>query len=182
MIETQRMRLRPWREADRDAFAALLADPEVMRDHGGPLDRAASDAKFDGYGAAFRSHGFCRWAIEDRDGGFLGYVGVMPVAADHPLGPHLDIGWRLLRRAWGHGFATEGAQAALRDVFARIGPAEILAYAAADNARSQGVMARLGLRRDPARDFTALYDGRPWRGLVWVARPDAALAPGQGRG
>jgi RimJ/RimL family protein N-acetyltransferase len=170
MIETPRIRLRCWREADREAFAAMNADPEVMLDQGGPLSREKSDAKLDRYAAAFVSYGFCRWVTEARDGEFLGYAGIMPSPSEHPLGPHFEIGWRLVRRAWGHGYATEAAGAALKDAFDRAGLVEVLAYTSPDNLRSQAVMARLRLRRDPARDFTADYNGlRAWRGLVWVA-------------
>ena len=167
ILETPRLRLRRWQEADRHAFAALHAHPEVMRDYGGPLDRAQSDAKLDRYIAAFARHGFARWAIEDRGGVFLGYAGVMPSPPAHPLGPHAEIGWRLMRDAWGHGYATEAASAALRDAFTRCRLTEVIAYTAADNPRSQAVMARLDLRRDPARDFSAVYESGIWHGLVW---------------
>ncbi len=172
IIETPRLRLRPWRESDRDAFAALNADPQVARDLGGPLSRAASDAKLDRYIDTFRRHGFCRWAIETRDGDFLGYAGVMPPREDHPLYPHCEVGWRLERDAWGHGHATEAARAALDDVFTRVGLTEVVSFTAANNLRSQAVMARLNLTRDVSRDFT-LHDERmgPWHGLVWFARP-----------
>lgn len=172
IIDTPRLRLRPWREADRDAFAALLADPEVMHDLGGPVGRAASDAKLDRYMAAIRRHGTCRLAIEDLSGRFLGYAGVMPAADGHPLGPHFDIGWRLRRAAWGQGYATEAAAAALADAFGRLGVAEVLAYTAPDNPRSQAVMRRLRLRRDPSRDFVLRRAGAgDWQGLVWSVRP-----------
>jgi len=171
IIETPRLRLRPWREVDRAAFAALNADPEVARDLGGPLTQATSDAKLDRYTAAFDRLGFCRWATETHAGEFLGYAGVMPAGPDHPLGHHHEIGWRLKRTAWGHGYATEAAKAALNDGFARVGLAEVLSYTAADNVRSQAVMGRLQLERDAARDFVAQYEGvGAWRGLVWVAR------------
>jgi RimJ/RimL family protein N-acetyltransferase len=171
IIETPRLRLRPWRETDRAAFAALNADPEVARDLGGPLGRAASDAKLDRYIAAFNRLGFCRWAIETRDGDFLGYAGVMPPRDDHPLHPHCEVGWRLRRAAWGFGYATEAARAALDDVFTRVGLTQVLSYTSADNLRSQAVMLRSKLTRDPSRDFVLLDDrlGR-WHGLVWVAR------------
>jgi RimJ/RimL family protein N-acetyltransferase len=172
VIDTPRTRLRCWREADRKPFAAMHAHPEVMRDAGGPIGRAASDAKLDRYAAAFSRHGFCRWAAESRDGRFLGYAGIMPSPEDHPLGPHFHIGWRLTRSEWGRGYASEAARAALRDVFTRVGLEEVVAYTAPDNPRSQAVMDRLRLQRDPSRDFTAHYDGvGAWHGLVWIARP-----------
>jgi RimJ/RimL family protein N-acetyltransferase len=169
IIDTPRTRLRWWREGDRDAFAALHADPEVMADYGGPLDRAQSDAKLDRYAAAFARGGFGRWAVESTAGAFLGYAGIMPSRPEHPLGPHVEIGWRLVRSAWGQGYATEAATAALRDGFARCALAEVIAYTAPDNLRSQAVMARLRLRRDPSRDFSAPDGRRTWHGLVWVA-------------
>jgi RimJ/RimL family protein N-acetyltransferase len=166
------MRLRSWEDADRDPFAAMHTDPAVMHDYGGPISRKESDTKLDRYRMAYRQHGFCRWAIECKEGAFLGYAGIMPSRPDHPIGAHIEIGWRLVRRAWGHGYATEAARAALDDAFLRIGLSEVVAYTAPDNLRSQGVMARLGLERDPSRDFTADYDGiKGWRGLVWVAHP-----------
>ena len=121
MIETPHIRLRCWRESDREVFAAMNADPEVMLDQGGPLSREKSDAKLDRYTAAFVRYGFCRWVIEARDGEFLGYAGTMPSPSEHRLGPHVEIGWRLVRRAWAHGYATEAAGAALKDAFDRAG-------------------------------------------------------------
>jgi RimJ/RimL family protein N-acetyltransferase len=93
----------------------LNAAPEATWDLGGPLGRSESDAKFDRYAATFERHGFCRWALEDLSGQFLGYTGVMPSRAGHPLGPHADISWRLVHAAWGRGYATEAAKASLRD-------------------------------------------------------------------
>ena len=168
-LKTDRLVLRNFRADDREAFAALNADPEVMHDLGGPLPRRASDAKLDRYRATFEQHGFSRFAIEDKDGALVGYSGVMPAAFDHPLAPHAEIGWRLARSAWGKGYATEAARAVLDDVFARVGLDEVLAYTAIDNLRSQAVMERLGLRREPLLDFDVLNDDVPWHGLVWVA-------------
>jgi RimJ/RimL family protein N-acetyltransferase len=170
VLDTPRLRLRCWRETDRDGLAAMHADAEVMADYGRRLSRMESDARLDRYAAAFERYRIGRWAAEDRAGDFLGYVGIMPSMPEHPLGPHMEIGWRLVRRAWGYGYATEAAQAALADAFERVGLEEILAYTGPDNVRSQAVMARLRLERDPARDFTAHNDGIAWRGLVWSAR------------
>jgi len=172
VIDTPRTRLRCWQQTDREAFAALNAHPEVMRDLGGPISRAISDAKLDRYVAAFERLGFCRWAVESRGGEFLGYAGVMPSSNDHPLGPHFEIGWRLMRDAWGRGYATEAAAAALHDAFARAGLNEVVSYTAPGNLRSQAVMNRLHLRRDPSRDFAVNDEGLGiWHGQVWVGRP-----------
>jgi RimJ/RimL family protein N-acetyltransferase len=171
MIQTNRLLLRPWRADDGRAFAQLHADPTVMADLGGPMDRLASDRKLDRYRTAYLEHGVSRWAVEDAEGNFVGYAGVMPrPAADHPLGPHHEIGWRFVRSVWGRGYATESAQAALKDAFEHRELQEILSYTSADNLRSQAVMARLRLQRDESRDFVADYGRGPWRGLVWVAR------------
>ncbi len=179
-IETDRLRLRAWREHDRGAFADLNADPVVMADLGGPLVRESSDAKLDRYIDAFRLRGYGRWLVETRAGSFLGYCGVMPAPVDHPIGQHVEIGWRLRRDAWGKGYATEAAHAALTDAFRRVRLTEVLAYTSADNHRSQAVMRRLRLRRDASRDFE-IYDDRlgRWRGLVWATTP-GSFAAGDG--
>jgi len=153
----------------------MNADPEVMHDLGGTLDREESDRKLDQYAEAFDKFGYGRWVVEGSingtQPGFLGYAGIMPNReADHPLGHHDDIGWRLRREAWGHGFASEAARACLLDAFCRVGLSEVMAYTAADNVRSQAVMRRLELQRTTSLDFTSHYDGfGTWHGLVWVA-------------
>lgn len=167
IIETARLRLRPWRESERDAFAQMHADPAVMVDAPRPLTRETSDRKFDRYVAAFQSHGFCQWALETLGGDFLGYAGATRIGNDHPLGAHVGAGWRLVRQAWGHGYASEATLGAFDDLFRRIGVTQVLAYTSPDNARSQAVMVRLGMRREWRLDFAA--DG--WTGLVWSAEP-----------
>jgi RimJ/RimL family protein N-acetyltransferase len=169
LLRTARTSLRPWRKADASAFAALHADAEVMRDLGGPLSRSQSDDKLHRYLAAFAEHGFCRWAVDDLDGDFIGYAGVMPIPAHYPVAPGFEIGWRFVRSAWGKGLAFEAAAAALKDVFVRTELTEVLSFTAPDNVRSQALMRRLELRRDEDRDFTVDCDGVAWRGLVWVA-------------
>ena len=171
-IRSERLTLRNWRESDRAAFAALNNAPEVTQDLGGPLDRAGSDAKFDRYVTAFEKHGFCRRALEDDGGHFLGYAGVMPSRPHHPLGPHADIGWRLRRSAWGRGFATEAARAAFRDIFARVQLKEVLAYTSADNLRSRAVIGRLNMQRAAALDYFEPLGKETWHGMVWIARPE----------
>ncbi len=160
----------------------MNADPVVAADLGGPLTRSDSDAKFTQFSGFFRTCGYGRWVVEDPsappEGQFLGYCGLKPHGADHPLGAHSDIGWRLCRKAWGNGYAPEAARAALDDAFTRTDLQTVYAYTAADNHRSQSVMTKLGLERRADLDF-AIEDESigQWRGLVWVAdRPDHSSA------
>ncbi|MES5047068.1 GNAT family N-acetyltransferase [Rhizobium nepotum] len=170
-ITTQRLNLRPWTNTDALEFASMGADPEVMNDQGGPISQAESDRRLDRFKEAFELHGFTRWVIECRSTAhFLGYAGLMAAGNEHPLGPHVEIGWRLVRNAWGCGIATEAATAALADGFSRLQLDEILAYTSKENTRSQAVMKRLGLKRVDGRDFVRKLAGLERHVLVWAAR------------
>ena len=164
-IETARGRLRSWRDADLADFAAMHADPQVQWDLGHTLSEAAASAKLARYRECFEARGFTRWAMVDPAGSFLGYVGVLPISPGHPLGEGVEIGGRFRRAAWGHGYASEGAAAALEDLRARCGLGHVFSFTAPDNLRSQAVMGRIGLRRRPDLDF--VQAGTDWRGWVW---------------
>jgi RimJ/RimL family protein N-acetyltransferase len=147
----------------------MHADPDVMEDLGGPIDRIESDAKFDRYLTALSEHGVARWAVEDAARTFLGYCGVMPrMTPDHPLGSHFEVGWRFRREAWGNGYATESACAALKHAIDDLGLTSIVSYTGQSNLRSQSVMRKLGLLRDASRDFTLNLNSQSWNGLVWT--------------
>lgn len=173
MIETSRLRLYDLGDRHREPFAKMHDEPEVMEDLGGPIDRIEANAKFDRYLAARATHGVARWAVEDRDGSFLGYCGVMPrLDTDHPLGPHHEVGWRFRREAWGNGYAYESASAALRHAKIELGLTSIVSYTGENNLRSQSVMRKLGLIRDASQDFTLNLLPNAWRGLVWIVPAD----------
>lgn len=162
--------LQRWSDAHWLGFAMMQRDPDVMADLGGPFDENASREKFECYSDAWKANGISRWAVVDSSNQFLGYAGVMLRAdAEHPLGAHYEIGWRFCRNAWGRGLATESARQALGHAWSTLNIAEVVSYTAVDNIRSQKVMQRLGLRRDPDRDFTARYPKGDWSGLTWVA-------------
>lgn len=173
-LRTARTILRPWQEEDRDALAAMLGDPEVMHDWPAPLNRAQSDQKFDRYAAGYFQNGYGRMRLGTGDGAFLGYIGINSIPQLHAqagLGDGVEIGWRLIKAAWGQGYATEAARAALDDGFDRLGFEEILTYTSPTNIRSQGVMLRLGLSREASRDFTYQVGGETYSNVVFVAYP-----------
>ncbi|MEI9965074.1 MAG: GNAT family N-acetyltransferase [Caulobacteraceae bacterium] len=84
---------------------------------------------------------------------------------EDPLHPGVEIGWRLARHAWGSGYATEAARAALAHGLGPLGLPEIVSFTAVPNAPSQAVMRRIGMTRDPTRDFDhpAIPQGHPLR-------------------
>lgn len=155
MIETERLILRRWRVADREPWAAMSADPEVMRWLGrAPMSRAESDAQIDRFEAQLGQLGHGFLALERRaDGAFLGFVALAPIPPGPPRPAGHEIGWRLARGAWGHGYATEGARALLAFGFETLKLPEIVSFTARANLASQAVMRRIGLVADPARDF-----------------------------
>lgn len=157
MIRTERLVLREWTDDDREPFAALNADPVVMEFFPSTLSRAESDAFVDRIQGHFRDHGYGLWALE-ADGEFLGYTGLQ-WAEGLPFSPALEVGWRLKRDAWGHGYATEAAHAAL--AFGTSVAGEVVSFTAVTNERSWRVMERLGMRRDGEFDHPRVPDGSP---------------------
>lgn len=153
MIETERLILRPWKDEDKEPFARMNANPEVMRYFSGTMSRAESDAAVARYINHQSDHGYCFWAVEEKaEGAFIGFVGLNN-PNDLPLDNCVEIGWRLDPKYWGKGYATEGAHASLRFGFDEKGLDEILSITTHNNKPSRAVMERLGMTWDPNEDF-----------------------------
>jgi ribosomal-protein-alanine N-acetyltransferase len=151
-LHTERLLLRGFRPADRAPFAAMNADPEVAATLSRALTREESDAYADAIERDWREAGFGLWAIERlADGAFLGFAG-LSVPSWSPF-EGVEIGWRLARHAWGHGYATEAARAVVTWAFETLGLEELISMTGVANVRSQAVMERIGMVRDPASDF-----------------------------
>ena len=145
-FQTPRLSLRRWRDADREPFAALNADPQVMQYFPAPVGREASDTSIDTWQSQFDAQGWSNWAAELRDSNeFIGYIGLTVPRRVLPFSPCVEIGWRLARAHWGQGLATEAARGALRIGFERLGLAEIVSFTALQNQRSRAVMERIGM-------------------------------------
>jgi RimJ/RimL family protein N-acetyltransferase len=150
----ERLLLRRWREEDSEPFAAMNADPEVMRLLGGTWTRARSEETIATLEAHFDRHGFGLWALElQRTRDLLGFVGLNFTDFDAHFTPAVEVGWRLRRSAWGHGHASEAARAALAFGFERLQLEEIVSMTALANRRSQAVMKRIGMTRAREDDF-----------------------------
>ncbi|MGA2469820.1 MAG: GNAT family N-acetyltransferase [Solirubrobacteraceae bacterium] len=146
--------MRRWNESDLDAFAALNADPVVMEYFPAPLSFEECAFVLEQIEAGFDQRGFGIWALEQAgDGTFIGLTGLSVVPFAAHFTPAVEVGWRLLPAAWGHGYATEAATASIDYGFGQAGLSEIVSFASQVNARSLAVMRRLGMHSDGADDF-----------------------------
>ena len=153
-LRTDRLRLRGWRPEDREPFAVMNRDPQVVEYLPGPLDRAASDALVDRIEDHWDRLGFGLWVVEVPGvAPFVGFVGLSRIVFTAPFTPAVEVGWRLARDAWGHGYATEGGRASLAFAFDTVDLDEVVSFTTVQNTRSRRVMERLGMTRDPDQDF-----------------------------
>ncbi|SOD71114.1 RimJ/RimL family protein N-acetyltransferase [Jatrophihabitans sp. GAS493] len=178
-MQTERLIMRSWRDGDREPFARMNADPEVMRYFPALLTRAESDAAVDRIQASIDENGFGMWAIERIDtGAFIGFVGLAIPRFEAPFTPCVEVGWRLTPEAWGQGYATEAARRSLEAGFEEFGLEEIISMAVVSNLASRAVMERIGMTLDPDGDFDhpLVPDGHPLRRhvLYRISRPDPA--------
>ncbi len=151
MLATERLILRTWRDADVDPYTAMCSDPVVMEFFPKLQTRGESAAQIERINTKIASDGFGFWALEHA-GELLGFCGISRVTFDAHFTPAVEIGWRLRRDAWGHGFATEAARAAMAFGW-QLGLDQIVAFLVPGNQRSAAVAERIGMHRDLAGDF-----------------------------
>ncbi|GAA1568522.1 GNAT family N-acetyltransferase [Kribbella sancticallisti] len=170
MRTTERLLLRPFRDEDLPAWGDLNTDPEVMRYLGGqPLSRAESDAIAAGVNAQYVAEGIGFLAIERRsDGAFLGAAGLTREQW-HP--DDIEIGWRLARFHWGHGYASEAASSWLAYAFTDLSLPRVIATTDAPNLHSIAVMKRIGMTFDHATEL--VEDGEPFDAVIYSITQEA---------
>jgi RimJ/RimL family protein N-acetyltransferase len=181
-LETTRLLLRGWRDADRDAFFRMNADPRVMRYFPARLSRPESDALMDRIVADLDRQGFGLYAVQMGPAGdFIGFVGLWVPNFEARFMPAVEIGWRLAPRYWNRGLATEGARAVVRHAFGPLGLTELVSMTVPANLGSRRVMEKIGMTRDPADDFDhpKLPDGHPLKRHVLYRIRKASLPPGE---
>lgn len=156
MIETARLRLRPWQDRDLPAFAGMNADPCVRQFFPSLLSREESDASVAVFRRMYDLDGFCFLAAElSETSEFIGMIGIQRMTFQLPTvsPPAVEIGWRLAPQTWGRGLATEGAHAALQVAFEKFQLAEVVAFTVPANLPSRRVMEKLGMTHNPDDDF-----------------------------
>jgi len=165
-LTTGRLLLRRWRDADRQPFQKLNADPQVMEFMPRQLSSEDSDAMIVRIEQHFDRHGFGLFAAElIAEKAFVGFIGLSVPAFDAPFMPAVEIGWRLAAGYWGQGLATEGARAVVRYAFETAGLTSLVSFTVPQNLRSRRVMEKLGMVHDPSDDFDhpRLPEGHPLR-------------------
>lgn len=163
-FETKRLRLRQWRSADREPFAALNSDARVMEFFHSPLTRTESDTMADRCQSLIGERGWGFWVAESKDTQeFIGFVGLHIPSADLPFSPCVEIGWRLAFQHWGKGLASEAARGALHVGFQSLGLPEIVSFTPIGNRRSRSVMERLGMRESGTFVHPQLPESSPLR-------------------
>ncbi len=161
-IETDRLILRQWQDSDVEPFAALNADPDVMKFFPKLMALEETTAMVERIKARYDSDTFCFWAAEEKETcNFIGFIGLGRPTFEAYFIPCVEIGWRLAKAYWGKGYAPEGAKEVLRDGFERTNLEEIVALTAVLNSKSIRVMEKISMHRDTVDDFLhpVLEDG-----------------------
>lgn len=170
--------MRCWREDDLEPFAAMNADPDVTRYLPAPLTRKESDTLVEQIEGRLASDGFGLWGLEvAATGEFIGFTGLNPMPPGVPGAGGKEVGWRLKRSAWGHGYATEAGRAALSFAFAQVRLDEVWSLTAAVNEPSVAVMRRLGMTCADTADHPGVPEDSPLRPHVFYRVKAPAPAP-----
>jgi len=150
-LETERLWLCPWSEADLEVARPIFTDADVMRyiNDGQPLGDAEIHSFIARQQNHFRSRGFCLWKLLlKQERRFAGFCGLQPLELDGKS--EVEIGWRLMKEHWGHGLATEAARAALNGAMKKAPLSRVIAIAMPENRPSLRVMEKLGMKFDRA--------------------------------
>ncbi len=162
-LETPRLKMRPWRTDDREAFYAINCEPDVER-FLSPLTRSGSDTLLDRINSQFCANGWSFWALEEKDTErLIGMCGIAPVIWDAPFGEAVELSWRLSSQWRGKGLAKEAARASIYFGLNILKLERIIAFTVPANNASWGLMERVGMRKLGYFNYDALPEGHPLR-------------------
>ena len=146
-LETPRLILRQWKNADFQEFYALNSDIDVMRYFPCVLTRHESDLLASKFQNIISTTGWGFWAVELKENHqFIGFVGLQSQPTQFDFSPCVEIGWRLAKQYWHQGYATEAAQICLQFAFKQLALKDVVSFTAKLNIPSQKVMQRLNMQ------------------------------------
>lgn len=146
-LETERLKLRQWKNSDFPAFSEINADPVVMKYFPNTLSEDESNAIANKCKDLISKRSWGFWAVEIKEEKeFIGFVGLHKTSYDLPFTPCVEIGWRLGKKYWGKGYATEAAFEALKFAFEELKLSEVYSFTSVSNMQSWSVMERLNMQ------------------------------------
>ncbi|HEX8889604.1 MAG TPA: GNAT family N-acetyltransferase [Pyrinomonadaceae bacterium] len=175
-LETERLILRQWSEDDFEDYAAICADPEVMRYLGGkPFTRLEAWRHMAFLIGHWQLRGYGHWAVEEKaTGRVIGRLGFL-----NPEGwPGFEVGWTLARDAWGKGYASEGARHALSHAFTEMGRDHVISLIHPENRASMKVAERMGEKPEGETEILGIpviiygISKETWEKLKEEQKPD----------
>ncbi len=163
-FESERLIFRDWKDEDLSDFRKMNADPDVMEFFFKPLSTDETDVFVLRIMDELREEGYGLYAVEVKEtGGFIGFIGFHKATLHLGLDPMIEIGWRLKKEAWGHGYATEGAKRCLAYGFEKLGFTDVYSFTSVVNIRSERVMQKVGMFKVQVFDHPRIEDGHVLR-------------------
>jgi RimJ/RimL family protein N-acetyltransferase len=148
-IVTQQLGLRNWQESDLKPFIAMNQDPDVMRFFPHIMTSGQTEVSFGRMKDHYRDHGYTFFAADHlEDQTFIGFIGLANTRFESHFTPCVEIGWRLMKKYWGRGLATEGAAACLDFAFDTLDIEEVYSFTPMSNLASERVMQKTGMKPD----------------------------------
>lgn len=163
-LETERLVLRPFSEADLDGIHAVLGDPVSMRYYPAPFTREQSQRWIDWNLGHYRDHGHGLWVLESKEtGDLLGDCGLIPQTVDGRR--EVEVGWHVRRDHQRKGLATEAARECVRWAFRELDLSRLVSLIRPENVPSRRVAEKLGMQVEKEVVHGATH---PMRHLVYT--------------
>jgi len=145
LFTTPRLGFRTWQSFDLDDFAAINSDPEVMRFFQNPYSKDDTQAMMERMQNMYQEKGYCYFAVDHLETKeLIGTIGLGWKTFESDFTPCVDIGWRIGKKWWNKGLASEGAKACLE--FGKdLGIQEVVSMASVGNLASIEVMKKIGM-------------------------------------
>lgn len=159
LFTSARLGFRTWKDADLGVLRAMNSDEAVMRYFPNTNNEEQDRNLLSKLQDRYTKHGYTYYAVEALENqDCIGFIGISYQTFDSPFTPCIDIGWRLLQRHWGKGYATEGAKRVLLFATLELGLTEIYAFAPAINTPSINVMKKIGMSYHDTFEFSLLNE------------------------